>query len=620
MQHDRSGSFALLSVGCMSLLFVLCVCGPGCLASSEAGGGTLLAIYMVGSDLESENGAGTVDLLDLALNFSASPEDCRVLIAYGGAEKEGWRGMRIASVRDLQADAADGVIGNEAYFLEEYPGANMGDPATLAKFLASADAFEGYGQRYVILWDHGSGYRGFGWDEVSGDHLTLDELGTAFAAGESRYDIIGFDACLMSMVEVARVLEPHAGLLLASEELEPASGWKYSSIARELSANPRMPPEAFGRFVVDSFMENPDEGKTLALLDLAETDEVLAALDDLGTTLQSEVENGAFEPVGRSFWDAQAFDSIPSENVQTSLDLTDVALRLKSNVPAAAGSDRLVAALDRFVLYARDDGFFARADGVAIASPRYVTTDTLPAFLSNATVSPGWDAFYGTYVATKSRDREDPVLTADGDGRTFTVSDNLAVAEVTVVYCARAEDAALPIGKALIGPDAAGRFAAPAWDGEWYFLDAGDGTKLLLYLTVEGAAGNGRAAYSAPVEVTRGDETSRAVLRAYVDPATHGAEVFLEFYDVDDEGKPIPWAAGWEDDSLLPGDCLTAYTEVPDESSDEPAEVELGSVTVTDSARLSYGPLPAGTYSYALMAEDFNGNVAWSDPVGVEMT
>ncbi|WP_301663695.1 hypothetical protein [Methanoculleus frigidifontis] len=53
---------------------------------------------------------------------------------------------------------------------------------------------------------------------------------------------------------------------------------------------------------------------------------------------------------------------------------------------------------------------------------------------------------------------------------------------------------------------------------------------------------------------------------------------------------------------------------------DELLEVELGRVTVTDGARLSYGLLPAGTYAYALTAEDFNGNVAWSGTVAVEMT
>lgn len=621
MQRDRSGSSPLLSAGCVFLLFVLCICGPGCLASGESGGGTLLAIYMVGSDLESKGGAGTADLLDLVSGFSAPPEECRVVVAYGGAEKEGWRGMRIASITELRGAAADGVIGNEDAFLEQYPDANMGDPATLAGFLAYIDGFEGYGQRYLILWDHGGGYEGFGWDEVrDDDRLTLEELKAAFAAGESRYDIIGFDACLMSMIEVAGVLEPHAGLLLASEELEPGSGWEYAPIGRELSENPRMPPEVFGRFVVDSFMQNPDEKKTLALLDLGRTNEVLAALDGLGVTLRGEVESGAFEPVGRSLWHAQAFDSIPSEGVQTSLDLTDLALRLQQAVPAAAAeSDRLIAALDRFVLYAQDDGFFTRTGGVAIASPRYITSDTLVEYRGNATVSPAWDAFFDTYVETKSRDTEAPVLTPAGDGRTFTVSDNLAVAEVTVAYCVETEDAALPIGTVPVAPDTAGRFAVPAWDGEWYSLDSGDGTGLLLHLVYKGEIGGGRTVYSAPVEVTRGDEISRAELNACIDPATHESELFLEPYDLDDAGNPVPWAEGWDDDSLLPGDRLTAYSVVDDESSGGPERVALGSITVTETTRLSYGLLPAGSYSYALIAEDFNGNAVWSDPVAVEV-
>jgi len=41
-------------------------------------------------------------------------------------------------------------------------------------------------------------------------------------------DIIGFDACLMSMYEVASILSPFSKTLLGSELLEPGHGWDYS--------------------------------------------------------------------------------------------------------------------------------------------------------------------------------------------------------------------------------------------------------------------------------------------------------------------------------------------------------------------------------------------------------
>jgi hypothetical protein len=45
-----------------------------------------------------------------------------------------------------------------------------------------------------------------------------------------KIDILGFDACLMSMYEIGAVLAPYANYLLASELLEPGTGWDYSSL------------------------------------------------------------------------------------------------------------------------------------------------------------------------------------------------------------------------------------------------------------------------------------------------------------------------------------------------------------------------------------------------------
>lgn len=46
-----------------------------------------------------------------------------------------------------------------------------------------------------------------------------------------KLDIIGFDACLMSMHEVGAVLAPYAKYLLGSELLEPGTGWDYTALS-----------------------------------------------------------------------------------------------------------------------------------------------------------------------------------------------------------------------------------------------------------------------------------------------------------------------------------------------------------------------------------------------------
>lgn len=69
-------------------------------AEIDGTGRKLLAIYMVGSDLEEDGLASSLDLEELVLGYDALAnwEDVEVVVAFGGADKDGWRGMKIADV------------------------------------------------------------------------------------------------------------------------------------------------------------------------------------------------------------------------------------------------------------------------------------------------------------------------------------------------------------------------------------------------------------------------------------------------------------------------------------------------------------------------------------------
>jgi hypothetical protein len=85
---------------------------------------------------------------------------------------------------------------------------NMGDEATLTDFIIWG--VENYpARRYaVVLWDHGASWLGIASDDTDdGDFLTLPELSSAFEnarqrTGVEKFDLIGFDACLMAQMDV----------------------------------------------------------------------------------------------------------------------------------------------------------------------------------------------------------------------------------------------------------------------------------------------------------------------------------------------------------------------------------------------------------------------------------
>ncbi|HOV22294.1 MAG TPA: clostripain-related cysteine peptidase [bacterium] len=147
---------------------------------------------------------------------------------------------------------------------------NMGDPETLANFILWAK--ENYpAEKYtLILWNHGGGWRDLYqsmyqiagkeipvlkevcYDDTDGDYLSTNEVRQAIE-NAGGVDLIGFDACLMGMIEVAYELSPFASVMVASEEVEPASGWDYVEILSELKAQPLSTSEEFGEIIVNSY-------------------------------------------------------------------------------------------------------------------------------------------------------------------------------------------------------------------------------------------------------------------------------------------------------------------------------------------------------------------------------
>lgn len=75
--------------------------------------------------------------------------------------------------------------------------------------------------------------KGICWDDSTGNYLTnqkleqaLNEIVTNQLHGQ-KFDIIAFDACLMSMLEVANITKNYATIQISSQEVEPGPGWKY---------------------------------------------------------------------------------------------------------------------------------------------------------------------------------------------------------------------------------------------------------------------------------------------------------------------------------------------------------------------------------------------------------
>ncbi|MGP8329547.1 MAG: clostripain-related cysteine peptidase [Methanosarcinaceae archaeon] len=569
---------------------------------------TLIAVYMAGSDMESGDGAATTDIFEMLDGYDQGQTDrVDVVVAYGGANQDGWRDMKFATLSDLRDDAYDGTIGNEEFFQVIYDLANMGEADSLTKFLKHIR--ENYDEHRIILvfWNHGGAYEGVCYDENhDSDKLELQEIGIALLGSNLHFDLIGFDACLMGNLEVANTVKDYADYMVASEELEPGHGWDYVSFIGYISNNPEASTINIGEKIIDGFMENPDHTdpiKTLSLLDLSKTDDVIKKLDSLSTGMGNmlTVPEG-YSRIGTSITKSQKFGSEPKADTETSIDLKSFVMEIKKQSPDISSSaDDLISAIDEFVIYSKHDKTKPNSYGISIFSPKNM--DYYHNNYRTVMVSNGWYSFLGSYIDYTTGDVANPEVSKIDDQ--FYVEDDMGLAAVEVMYFMDDSEGLIMLGTDPAHLNEAGYYELPEWEGEWLYLDdLRTGTYALMSMTYEGITEDEEIIYSAEADLMRDGTTKTVVMDIYRNTDSGEIETYLIPYEILDDEDVL---FSKEVLTLQSGDILTTYATLYDEN-DEEWWIEVGEMTITDDTEYVFDYLPEGTYYYTIYAEDFNGN------------
>lgn len=272
---------------------------------------------------------------------------------------------------------------------------NMGDPETLREFITWGMTNFPANHYCLVLWNHGDGWysriaqfqqqlamvnarivregpslslqqdatllakkiaaatKAICWDDTDGgDALTIKECREALEALNHPIDIIGFDACLMGMVEIAYEIKEVGSIMVASEELEPDDGWPYDLILADLLASPSMSPTQLSRNVVSHYGESYGGDETQSAILLSKISALSEKIDTLSSTLLSETTDwetieqardaasSFFEP---DFRDLQGFldgllASVDNATIKNAVTQTKVAFR-EAVIENYSGSD-----------------------------------------------------------------------------------------------------------------------------------------------------------------------------------------------------------------------------------------------------------------------------------------
>ena len=340
---------AVAALGACALFFGACAlvktcAGVGAGAGADGRYACALYIYMCGSTLETKSAIATANIDEML--GARMPDGTAVVVETGGARK--WRGHDVPSDALVRYE----LRGGRLVEVEREADASMGDADTLASFLEFCTREYPADNSTLLLWDHGAGsVKGVCADENHGmDALSAAELGQALDAADAHFTTVCFDACLMGGFETMRVVAPHAQQMVASEEIEPAAGWDYTTLVENLGS-----ADFTEKLLAAYQARNEAKGKrlyTLSAVDLGKFAQVETAFDALcEEVLSKKGSEGALQEVVQAadsamgFGDASGRGATQSEFVDLSqfsrnLGFEELARAIRECTRTANGADR----------------------------------------------------------------------------------------------------------------------------------------------------------------------------------------------------------------------------------------------------------------------------------------
>ncbi|MCK6576136.1 clostripain-related cysteine peptidase [Myxococcota bacterium] len=343
---------------------------------TEGGASWTLLVYMVAdtnleydalNDLQEMAAVGSGEGFNIIVQADRTPE----YTPDGVLNLENWdQSLRLK----VMADSLEVV--------EDQGEVNMGDPATLADFVSWGIATYPADKYGLVFWDHGGGWVGFG-DDESHDHdgLTLNEIRRGIEDGlaatdVSRFQFIGFDACLMATWETAVTLEYHAEYLLASEELEPGHGWDYRAL-QGAKDDPTTSAADLTSALVDGFVGQAEEAGTAATITLSVTDltlvhQVSAAVKQFAETALPVLPD-LLNTIGRERAQVEEYGPLVDPRAITGMvDLGDIVRRIADADATLADARTAVdAALSAAVVKIANGVAHGNSNGLSIFFPQF---------------------------------------------------------------------------------------------------------------------------------------------------------------------------------------------------------------------------------------------------------
>ena len=278
----------------------------------------VVMVYMYGTDLESNYGAATQNILrmmdaqfsrnvkvviqtgagDIKYSddgISASFADSNTYASLPAAERanlpvQDWTRVQRYEIGTGKAALLEDV-GESCIESSKEGCVDIGTTTSLKNFINFTKANYEADRYILVLWNHGGGpLYCYGGASGRASRLTVPQILAAVKESDIEvFDILGFDACLMASAEIAHSFRNHAKVFVGSDEVEPGDGCDYKGFIELIESNSDVPAFKIGKEIANGFIayNKSSDDITFSVTDLTDskTDDIVKAIDDISLQL-----------------------------------------------------------------------------------------------------------------------------------------------------------------------------------------------------------------------------------------------------------------------------------------------------------------------------------------------
>ncbi len=269
---------------------------------------------------------------------------------------------------------------------------------------------------FIDLIDRRFQQRGICWDDTTGNYLNNTKL--VFALQTIKNDILkgkkisllGFDACLMMMYEMATLTQEYADIMVGSCEVELGTGWAYDEVLAPF-ATQTITPKEFAQHIVNAYeiaYSNITEDFAQSAVSLSNVNKLKPIIHEIATLLTQALQQQKNNSVKKAIWLSHNKEFCTHFDEPSYIDLHNLLSNLEKNIylfqltntenenniknslkiSLKAG----ISCLERFIIANKVGKNLSSAKGVSIYFPE---RNIHPSYFSDLTHT--WSAFLQQY-------------------------------------------------------------------------------------------------------------------------------------------------------------------------------------------------------------------------------